>query len=119
MLNKLNTSQKILVYACLIVLAVVILFPIYYMLVTSTKSIRDIYRVASLLPVNPSLKNYAELINDRGFLLNIRNSLIVAGAATIISVFISTLAAYSLVRLKYRGSTWIGRLILFSYLTPA
>ncbi len=52
-------------------------------------------------------------------MLNIRNSLIVATAATIVSVFISTLAAYSLVRLQYRGRIWMGRLILFSYLTPS
>ena len=37
----------------------------------------------------------------------------------VISVFISCLAAYSLVRLHYPGRDWIGRLILFSYLTPA
>jgi multiple sugar transport system permease protein len=43
----------------------------------------------------------------------------VAGAATIVSVSISCLAVYSLVRLKYRYRSWIGRLILFSYLTPA
>ena len=39
--------------------------------------------------------------------------------ATLVSVFISCLAAYSLVRLKYRARDWAGRLILFSYLTPS
>ncbi len=53
------------------------------------------------------------------FLTNIRNSLIVAGMATLVSVAISCMAAYSLVRLKYRYRDWIGRLILFTYLTPS
>ena len=37
---------------------------------------------------------------------------------TLISVFISSLAAYSLVRFRYRFRGLIGRLILFAYLTP-
>jgi multiple sugar transport system permease protein len=56
---------------------------------------------------------------QQDFLINIRNSFVVATLATIVSVFISTLAAYSLTRLQYRGRIWVGRLILFSYLTPA
>ncbi|MFC1465926.1 MAG: carbohydrate ABC transporter permease [Candidatus Brachytrichaceae bacterium NZ_4S206] len=119
MLHKLSPSQKVLAYACLILLAILILFPIYYMLTVSLKTNRDIYRVPSLLLPNPTLMNYVELLGRRGFAVNMRNSLIVAGSATVVSVTISCLAAYSLVRLRYRGRTWIGRLILFSYLTPA
>lgn len=119
MLGRLTTGQKILTYALLILLAIVIIFPIYYMVTVSLKLPRDIYRVPSLLIPNPTLKNYTDLILGQGFLLNIRNSLFVATAATIVSVFISTLAAYSLTRLQYRGRIWVGRLILFSYLTPA
>jgi multiple sugar transport system permease protein len=119
MLGRLTTGQKILVYLALIVLALVIILPIYYMITVSLKLPRDIYRVPSLLPLNPTLKNYIDLITQQDFLINIRNSLIVASASTVVSVFISTLAAYSLTRLQYRGRTWVGRLILFSYLTPS
>lgn len=119
MLNKLSTGQKIFVYGALVLLALFILFPIYYMLIISLKTARDIYRLPSVLPVNPTLINYTQLFGAQGFLLPIRNSLIVAGMATLVSVFISCLAAYSLVRLKYRTRDWAGRLILFSYLTPS
>jgi multiple sugar transport system permease protein len=103
----------------LILLALFILFPIYFMGITSLKTVRDIYRVPSLLPINPTLQNYEQLIGTWKFLDAIKNSVIVAGLTTIISVFISSLAAYSLVRLKYRFRTWSARLILFSYLTPS
>ncbi|MEZ4662291.1 MAG: carbohydrate ABC transporter permease [Caldilineaceae bacterium] len=99
-------------------MAIVILFPIYYMISISLKLPKDIYRTPSLLPLNATLQNYVDLFGKMKFLINIRNSVIVAGAATIISVFISCMAAYSLVRLKYRFRDWIGRLILFTYLTP-
>lgn len=119
MLNRTAMGQKLLYYTLLVILAVVIIFPIYYMLIISLKIPRDIYRTPSLLPVNATFSNYIELFGEMGFFTNIRNSLIVAGAATAISVFISSLAAYSLVRLKYRFRDTIGRIILLAYLTPS
>jgi len=118
-MHRLGLSRKILYYSLLVLLAFFVLFPIYYMGIVSLKLPRDIYRTPSLLPINSTLKNYIDLIVRQKYLVNIRNSLIVAGFSTIISVSISCLAAYSLVRLKYRYRDWIGRLILFSYLTPA
>jgi multiple sugar transport system permease protein len=111
--------QKIVYYTLLILLALVILFPIYYMVIVSLKLPRDIYRTPSLLPVNATLKNYNDLFVDQKFLINLRNSLVVASLSTLVSVFFSCLASYSLVRLKYRFRNWIGRLILFTYLTPS
>ncbi|MCB0072427.1 MAG: carbohydrate ABC transporter permease [Caldilineaceae bacterium] len=119
MLTRLTTGQKILYYSLLVLLALVILFPIYYMLLISLKLPKDIYRSPSILPINATLRNYVDLFVKMGFLVNLRNSLIVCGMATLISVFISCMAAYSLVRLKYRYRDWIGRLILFTYLTPS
>ena len=116
---RLSPIQKVATYGLLGLLALTILFPIYYMILISLKLPRDIYRTPSLWPLGATLKNYVDLVTTQGFLINIGNSLIVAGVATIVSVFISCLAAYSLVRLKYRYRTWLGRLILFSYLTPA
>jgi multiple sugar transport system permease protein len=119
MIGRFTLRQKIFVYAALAALALMILFPIYYMLLISLKLPRDIYRVPSLLPINATLKNYVDLLTDDDFLVNIGNSLIVAGLATLFSLVISSMAAYSLVRLKYRFRDWIGRLILFAYLTPS
>ncbi len=118
MLNRTTLTQKIIYYTLLVLLALAILFPIYYMIMISLKSPKDIYRTPSLLPVNANLDNYIELFTKRDFLTNIRNSLIVAGSATFISVLFSAMAAYSLVRLRYLFRNWLGRLILFSYLTP-
>ena len=63
--------------------------------------------------------NYEKLLADGGFLTAIRNSLIVATIVTAISVLISSFAAYSMVRFRYRFRGLIGRLVLFAYLTPA
>ncbi len=118
MIGRISTPQKILYYSLLSLLAVVILFPLYYMVIISLKLPRDIYRKPSLLPIGATLQNYVELLTQQGFLVNLGNSLLVSSLATAISVAISCLAAYSLVRLRYCYRDWIGRLILFSYLTP-
>jgi multiple sugar transport system permease protein len=117
--HRLTFNQKLLYYSLLALLALVIIFPIYYMGVISLKLPKDIYRTPSLLPIGATLANYTDLLTKQKFLVNIRNSLIVASSATAVSVFISALAAYSLVRLRYRFRDWIGRLILFTYLTPS
>jgi multiple sugar transport system permease protein len=118
MIGRITGPQKVLYYSVLSLLAVVILFPIYYMAIISLKLPRDIYRKPSLLPIGATMQNYVELLTKQGFLVNLGNSLLVATLATATSVAISCLAAYSLVRLRYRYRDWIGRLILFSYLTP-
>lgn len=119
MLGKLTLPQKIIAYTLLIILAIVIIFPVYYMIIISLKLPKDIYRTPSLLPINATLANYEDLFFEEGFLNNIKNSFIVAGASTVVSVWFSCMAAYSLVRLRYKFRTWIGRLILFTYLTPS
>lgn len=67
MMNKTTTGQKILYYTLLVILAVIIIFPIYYMITISLKIPRDIYRTPSILPVNATLRNYIELFGEMGF----------------------------------------------------
>jgi multiple sugar transport system permease protein len=108
---------RVLSYAALGIAVALILFPVYWMIITSLKLPREIYRVPSLWPNVFTLGNY-ETLFEKGFLVAIRNSLIVASIVTLISVMISAFAAYSMVRFRYRFRGVIGRLILFAYLTP-
>ncbi len=113
-----RTIGRTATYAALTVAVLLILFPVYWMVATSLKLPRDILRTPSLWPHAFTLNNYRILIEDKGFLLNIRNSFIVSASVTLISVIISSLAAYSLARYRTRYRGVIGRLILFAYLTP-
>jgi multiple sugar transport system permease protein len=105
-------------YAVMVVVALVILFPIYWMVTISLKLPKEIYRLPSLWPQHPTLENYRELLVERGFLVNIRNSVVVASAVTVASLGMSSLAAFSMVRFRYKFKGLVGRLILFAYLTP-
>jgi multiple sugar transport system permease protein len=111
--------KRSLIYLVMLVITALILFPIYWMFTISLKVPREIYRLPSLWVENPTLDNYRELIDEKQFLTNIRNSLIVASVVTVTSLIVSSFAAYSVVRFKYRFKGVIGRLILFAYLTPS
>ena len=110
---------RVLTYATLLIAVALVLFPVYWMIVTSLKTPKDIYRAPSLWPSNFTLANFDKLLADGSFITAIRNSLIVATTVTVISVLISSFAAYSMVRFRYRFRGLIGRLILFAYLTPS
>lgn len=105
-------------YVALVLVVALIAFPLYWMVITSLKLPREIYRLPSLWPNVFTGNNYRTLITEKDFLANIKNSLIVASCVTSISLVISSFAAYSLVRFKYRFKGIVGRLILFAYLTP-
>ena len=117
-----TTTRKLLslfaVYGMMLLVAAVVIFPIYWMFTISLKLPKEIYRLPALIPQNPTLDNYRELIDERGFLTNIRNSLIIASSVTVVSLLISSFAAYSIVRFRYRFRGFVGRLILLTYLTP-
>ena len=110
--------NRILTYAALLIAALLILFPLYWMATTSLKIPRDILRTPSLWPHTFTWGNYRNLIEQRDFLTAIRNSFVVSALVTLISVAISSLAAYSMARYRTRFRGVFGRLILFAYLTP-
>ncbi len=117
-LRRTKLISSVATYVLLTIVVALVLFPIYWMVITSLKMPREILRTPTLWPEVFTLRHYDELINEKEFLKYIKNSLIVASCVTFISLFISSFAAYSLVRFKYRFKGVIGRLILFAYLTP-
>jgi ABC-type glycerol-3-phosphate transport system permease component len=98
----------------------VLLFPIYWLILTSTNTpdrilSRDPH---SLLPRRPSLEAYRYVLGDSHFVMFARNSLIVAGSVTLFGVSVSALGAYALARLAFPGRRLVGRLVLFAYVVP-
>jgi multiple sugar transport system permease protein len=112
-------ALRVGMWLCLLLAILLVLFPIYWMVITSLKLPRDIFRVPSLWPPTLTLLNYDRLMDDGIFITSLENSLIVAMTVTVISVFVAAMAAYSLVRFRYHLRSVIGRLILLAYLTPA
>jgi multiple sugar transport system permease protein len=106
---------RIVAYLFLIFLGIVGAAPFLYLAVLSTKR-----RIEILAQVPPTLdfnwaqivKNYNEVLHGQGMLLFVGNSIIVVGAATIISIIIGTPAAYAFSRIRFRGSEGLANWIL-------
>jgi multiple sugar transport system permease protein len=104
----------------LLPMLIFVLFPFYWIIVTSFKTDLQIQQFRSIFAPSPwTLEQYRSLIYDTPFMTWFRNTIIVATSSTAISVFIATLAAYALARLKFFGAGTLTTLLLVTYLLPA
>src|SRR5439155_12935241 len=97
------------------------LFPLYFMLVTSLKKNAELYNVNAapfLIRQGVTLGHYELLSKDTMFWSWFVNSLLASVAATVISVVLGILAAYSLARLRFLGADSFGVAIFITYLVP-
>jgi len=95
------------------------LLPIYWMAVTSLKPEREIYALPpTIVPDAPTLANYVAVLFRTRFLLFVRNSLVVACVATVVSVITGTLGAYAITRMRFVGRAVVARGIVAAYLLP-
>jgi multiple sugar transport system permease protein len=90
--------RKIVFYAVIVVLVVVVLFPLYWVMATSIKSVRDAFAIPPVWIFEATWENYAKVLNNGVFLRAFVNSIIVSFSASIIAVAIGALAAYGLVQ---------------------
>lgn len=93
--------------------------PIYWMVLTSLRTEKQIYsRQAMLIPQNLTLENYIYALTEKPLLMWLANSFMVALGSVIISVIISAMAAYALARLRFPGRGHLARLLVYTYLIP-
>jgi multiple sugar transport system permease protein len=97
-------------YFAAALLTVIFLFPIYWLFIISLKTPEEIFAFPPVwYPKSLQFANYRVLFRD-GDAVTVWNSLVLAGASTILAMIIGTLAAYSLVRFKTGGenlAVWI------------
>jgi multiple sugar transport system permease protein len=111
-------AVKGVTYLCLALFVVMVAVPLFWMVTTAIKTNKELYEDFTYLPRRPTLQNFVRVIEREDLLTNIRNSLVVALTTTAITIAVSALAAFSIVRYRYRGRELIGRFILFKYLLP-
>ncbi|WP_417307821.1 ABC transporter permease subunit, partial [Devosia sp.] len=98
---------------------VFVLFPFYWVTITSFKTTAQISQRESIFWPSPAtLNQYQELVFNSPFLVWLGNSLLVAALSTAISVAIAALSAYALTRLKFLGAGLLTTSILITYLLP-
>src|SRR5438105_13767182 len=98
----------------------VLLFPFYWMIVTTFKPNEELLsREGNPFWVrNPTLAHVKKLLFDTAYPDWLWNTILVSVVATFISLFAAVLAAYAIERLRFKGSRQVGLSIFFAYLVP-
>ena len=112
---------RALTYLGLSIWAVVVLFPFYWMVLTSLKSYGayNSEHIPAFFTLSPTLENYVQAFTAvplGGYLLN---TLIFSVITTAIMVVVSTLAAYAFARLQFRGKNLLFGLFLSMMMIPS
>ena len=107
-------------YLPLAVFIVLMLFPFYWMLITSIKPNRELYsqKIMPLVVYQPTLKHYIDLLYETNFLLWTYNTMLVAVVTTVVSVVLGTMMAYPLARMRFPGAAVVAIGVAATYLVP-
>jgi multiple sugar transport system permease protein len=113
-----------LLSALLVVVPIVLvmfleLYPFYWIIITAFKTNLQIQQFASVFWPDPwTLEHFRWLFLESSFPTWLRNTVQVAVGATAIGLAVSSLGAYALVRLRWRGAGFVSTAILLTYLMP-
>ena len=106
-------------YGVLGALLLLVLFPFYWMTITSFKSEDQMRSLVSMFWPSPVvLDNYYQLLTRTDFAVWFRNSAVVAVSSTLLATAVGTIGAYALARLRFMGRAFMSSAVLITYLVP-
>ena len=109
----------ILVYAFLCTMALVVLFPFYWMISSSLKSIDEYYQEPpTFFPKTIMWRNYVNAFNTANLGRLFGNTLLVGVVSTILSVIITVLSAFAFARLEFKGKNALFAALLATMMIP-
>lgn len=117
--SRRRIGNRALIYLALTAYAVVALFPLYWLITSSFKTgLELISPTPTLLPLHPSLANYARVLSTGLIVDFFVNSIKISIITTVCLILIASLAAYSLTRFDYPGRSIIANSVLAAYMFP-
>jgi multiple sugar transport system permease protein len=112
-------AERTAAYAVLSLLALGVLFPFYWMTVTSFKTEEQMRSIVSMFWPKPfAIENYQQLLAKTEFAAWYGNSVFVAVSSTLVATAVGTIGAYALARLKFLGRGFMASATLITYLVP-
>ena len=106
-------------YVFLIIMAIIVLFPFYWMIISSLKTEAE-YRatVPTFWPQKIMLGNYAQAFRDGNLGVLFKNTLFVGVVSTILSLVITVLSAFAFARLEFKGKDMMFAALLATMMIP-
>lgn len=114
-----KVTVQVLLYAFLIFMALIVLFPFYWMIISSLKSLEE-YRLAvpTLWPRTILFKNYADAFVTAKLGRLFLNTLFVGVVSTLLSLVITVLSAFAFARLEFKGKNTLFAALLATMMIP-
>ena len=127
-MQKVTEQQKIvkvvvkaITYAFLFLMALIIIFPFYWMIISSLKTVEE-YRLAipTLFPQYIDWRNYVQVFTNKDLLLGqlFLNTMYVGIVSTILSLVITVLSAFAFARLEFKGKNALFGFLLATMMIP-
>jgi len=114
-----STAWNVLVYILLVVGSVLMFTPVLWIILSSFKGLSEIYRSPpTFLPEVWVFSNYGEAIVEFPFLRYLWNSVMVTASATLLTLFINSMAAFALSKYQFPGRNIIFLLMLATLMVP-
>ena len=117
----LQVLSKILVYGFLGVMALIVIFPFYFMIISSLKDMNE-YRkaVPTLIPEFFDVMNYVEVFTSKDLLLGrlFWNTMLVGIVSTVLSLIITIISAFAFARLEFKGKNALFAALLGTMMIP-
>ena len=125
-LRKTSARQKIThilsqagIYAFLLLMAAVVLFPFYWMIISSLKSLVE-YRLSppTFWPMQALFSNYADAFTTASLGVLFKNTMIVGLVSTLLSLVITIFTAFAFARLQFKGKELLFAALLATMMIP-
>jgi multiple sugar transport system permease protein len=116
-----RARRVVMIYLPLSCFVLILLFPFYWMAITSFKPNGELLNYKEHNPFwisSPTLAHIKHLLFDTAYPSWLKTTMFVAICSTFLSLFASTLAAYAIERLRFKGSPYVGLGIYMAYLVP-
>jgi len=111
--------QSAVSYAVLLTLLLIVIFPFYWMTITSFKGEDQMRSLVSMFWPSPVVdENYRQLLGKTDFVAWFKNSILVSVSSTFLATAIGTIGAYALARLRFLGRAFMASAVLITYLVP-
>lgn len=111
--------RRIALYIGVVIMASIILFPLYWIIASSLRPIGEfITRGPELLPAKLTLQHYVDLFTISLFPTYLKNSVIITTGVVVLTTTFATLGGYGLTRIDIPLKRTFARGVLFSYMFP-
>ena len=107
------------IYIFLFTIAIIVIFPFYYMIISSLKDLAEYKRsVPTLWPEKIHLSNYIKAFDEANLGILFKNTLYVGVVSTILSLVITVISAFAFARLEFKGKNLLFTIMLATMMIP-